>query len=168
MGSEHEVIRCKTCGLVQYRPRIGNCRRCLRLLTPKIEFLIPHPALRELPIDGHQPFEKSPNRVVVENVGQRIRELRKSRGLTQRQLQAVSRVSCSWVSRIENAQMIPSLGTLEKLSEAFGVGLNRLLDQEGSGKTILEDPFIRELLPFLRQLDWEQWQSILKCLPDNQ
>ena len=27
---DREVIRCKTCGLVQYRTRTGNCRRCLR------------------------------------------------------------------------------------------------------------------------------------------
>ena len=30
-SSDREVIRCKTCGLVQYRTRMGNCRRCLRL-----------------------------------------------------------------------------------------------------------------------------------------
>jgi len=35
---DREVIRCKTCGLVQYRTRTGNCRRCLRLLPPKVEF----------------------------------------------------------------------------------------------------------------------------------
>jgi hypothetical protein len=29
---------------------------------------------------------------------------------------------------------------------------------------LLEDPFIQGLRPFLRQLDWEQWQSILKRL----
>ena len=37
---DREVIRCKVCGLVQYRTRVGNCRRCLRLLPPKVEFLI--------------------------------------------------------------------------------------------------------------------------------
>ena len=31
MDLDREVIRCKTCGLVQYRTRTGNCRRCLRL-----------------------------------------------------------------------------------------------------------------------------------------
>src|SRR5262249_895089 len=29
---DREVIRCKTCGLVQYRTRTGNCRRCVRVL----------------------------------------------------------------------------------------------------------------------------------------
>ncbi len=60
--------------------------------------------------------------------------------------------------------MTPSLGTLEKISEALGVGLNRFFLPESSGETLLEDPFIQGLRPFLRQLDWEQWQSILKRL----
>src|SRR5258708_38000665 len=45
---DREVIRCKTCGLVQYRTRTGNCRRCLRCLPPKVEFLIPPPEPQEL------------------------------------------------------------------------------------------------------------------------
>ena len=38
---DREVIRCKTCGLVQYRTRTGNCRRCVRVLPQRLEFLIP-------------------------------------------------------------------------------------------------------------------------------
>ena len=161
---DREVIRCKTCGLVQYRTRMGNCRRCLRLLPPKVEFLIPPPEPQELPGDDRQLFEKWPNRETVENIGQRIRQLRESRGMTQSQLQARSRVSRSYLSRIESGQMTPSLGTLEKISEALGVGLNRFFVPETNGEALLEDPFIQGLRPFLRQLDWEQWQSILKRL----
>ncbi len=161
---DREVIRCKICGLVQYRTRTGNCRRCLRLLPPKVEFLIPPPAPQELPGDDRQLFEKWPNRETVENIGQRIRQLRESRGMTQSQLQARSRVSRSYLSRIESGQMTPSLGTLEKISEALGVGLNRFFVPESNGEALLEDPFIQGLRPFLRQLDWEQWQSILKRL----
>jgi transcriptional regulator with XRE-family HTH domain len=162
--SDRDVIRCMTCGMVQYRTRNGNCRRCLHLLTPKIEFLIPPPKLRELPGDDRQPFEKWPNHEMVENIGQRIRQLRESRGMTQTQLQARSRVSRSYLSRIESGQMTPSLGTLEKISEPLGVGLNRFFVPETNAETLLEDPFIQGLRPFLRQLDWEQWESILKRL----
>jgi transcriptional regulator with XRE-family HTH domain len=164
MEMDREVIRCKVCGLVQYRTRTGNCRRCLRMLPPKVEFLIPPPAPQELPGDDRQLFEKWPNRDTVENIGQRIRQLRESRGMTQSQLQARSRVSRSYLSRIESGQMTPSLGTLEKISEALGVGLNRFFVPESNGEALLEDPFIQGLRPFLRQLDWEQWQSILKRL----
>src|SRR3989449_8083416 len=161
---DREVVRCKVCGLVQYRTRTGNCRRCVRLLPPKVEFLIPPPAPQELPGDDRQLFEKWPNRETVENIGQRIRQLRESRAMTQSQLQARSRVSRSYLSRIESGQMTPSLGTLEKISEALGVGLNRFFVPESNGEALLEDPFIQGLRPYLRQLDWEQWQSILKRL----
>jgi len=51
------------------------------------------PEPQELPGDDRQLFEKWPNRETVENIGQRIRQLRESRGMTQSQLQARSRVS---------------------------------------------------------------------------
>jgi transcriptional regulator with XRE-family HTH domain len=159
-----EVIRCKSCGLLQYRTNSGNCRRCLRLLPPKVEVLIPPPVTQELPGEDRQQFEKWPNRETVENIGHRVRQLRESRGMTQSQLQARSRVSRSYLSRIESGQMTPSLGTLEKISEALGVGLNRFFIPESNGEALLEDPFIQGLRPFLRQLDWEQWQGILKRL----
>ena len=84
--------------------------------------------------------------------------------MTQSQLQSKSKVSRSYLSRIESGQMTPSLGTLEKISEALNVGLNRFFIPESDGEALLEDPFIQGLRPFLRQLDWEQWQSILKRL----
>ena len=161
---DREVVRCQVCGLVQYRTRTDNCRRCLRLLPPKVTFVIPTPSPQDLPGDDRQLFENWPNRETVENIGQRIRQLRESRGMTQSQLQARSRVSRSYLSRIESGQMTPSLGTLEKIAEALGVGLNRFFIPETNGETVLEDPFIQGLRPFLRQLDWAQWQSILKRL----
>jgi transcriptional regulator with XRE-family HTH domain len=160
---DREVIRCKTCGLVQYRTRTGNCRRCVRALPQRLEFLIPPPAPPEE--EGAEPVsDKFANQQTVENIGQRIRQLRESRSMTQSQLQSRSKVSRSYLSRIESGQMTPSLGTLEKISEALNVGLNRFFIPESDGEALLEDPFIQGLRPFLRQLDWEQWQSILKRL----
>jgi transcriptional regulator with XRE-family HTH domain len=160
---DREVIRCKTCGLVQYRTRTGNCRRCVRALPQRLEFLIPPPAPPE-EAAAETTSEKFANRETVENIGQRIRQLRESRTMTQSQLQSRSKVSRSYLSRIESGQMTPSLGTLEKISEALNVGLNRFFIPESDGEALLEDPFIQGLRPFLRQLDWEQWQSILKRL----
>lgn len=161
---DREVIRCGVCGLVQYRTRTDNCRRCLRLLPPKVTFVIPTPSPEGAAGAESQLANDWPNRDTVENIGQRIRQLRESRGMTQSQLQARSRVSRSYLSRIESGQMTPSLGTLEKIAEALGVGLNRFFVPESTGQTLLEDPFIQGLRPFLRQLDWAQWQSILKRL----
>src|SRR5580693_2296724 len=49
MELDREVIRCQVCGLVQYRTRTDNCRRCLRLMPPKVAFVIPTPSPQDLP-----------------------------------------------------------------------------------------------------------------------
>jgi transcriptional regulator with XRE-family HTH domain len=164
IATDREVIRCQSCGLVQYRTKTGNCRRCLRALPPPIEAVVPPSVPQELPGDERQLFENWPNRETVENIGVRIRQLREARGMTQSQLQARSGVSRSYLSRIESGQMTPSLGTLEKIAESLGVGLNRFFIPATKSEALLEDPFIQGVRPFLRQLDFNQWQSILKRL----
>jgi len=76
---DREVIRCKTCGLVQYRTRTGNCRRCVRALPQRLEFLIPE-AEPEAQAGAEPVTDKFANQKTVENIGQRIRQLRESRG----------------------------------------------------------------------------------------
>jgi len=162
--SDRDVVRCITCGMMQFRTRNGNCRRCLHRLTSQADIFVLPPEYQELPGDALQPSMKLPNKQVVENIGQRIRQLRESHGMTQSKLQALSQVSRSYLSRIESGQMTPSLGTLEKISKPLGIGLNRFFAQEANGETLFDDPFIQGLRPFLRQLDWQQWQSILQRL----
>ena len=60
--------------------------------------------------------------------------------------------------------MIPSLSTVEKISKALGVALNQFFIPDASPEILFEDPFIHGLQPFLRQLDCEQWQSVLQSL----
>lgn len=162
--TEREVIRCQACGLVQYRTKTGNCRRCLRALPQPVTAVVLPVVSQDLPGDERQLFENWPNRETVENIGLRIRQLREARGMTQSQLQARSGVSRSYLSRIESGQMTPSLGTLEKIAESLGVGLNRFFIPATKSEALLEDPFIQGVRPFLRQLDFNQWQSILKRL----
>jgi transcriptional regulator with XRE-family HTH domain len=162
------VISCKACGLVQYRTRTGNCRRCLRLLPlvePEPEQAIRTSARRASGRVRRQGSEKWLfNLDMVENLGQRIQQLRKFRKLTQKELYKISGVSRSYLARIESSQMTPSLGTLEKISEALGIGLNRFFAPANKGEALLEDPFIQDLHPLMGQLDFEQWQSIVKGL----
>jgi transcriptional regulator with XRE-family HTH domain len=162
---EREVIRCKACGLVQYRTRRGNCRRCVRRLAwVDLDQVPPSSESGDLQAGWRHGYKKWLNVAVVKNIGQRIRELRKAWGLTQEELSEFSCISRSYLARIENGYMTPSLSKLEKISEGLGVGLNRLLMPDNNGDVLLEDRFIQGLQPFLRQLDWEQWQSILKWL----
>jgi transcriptional regulator with XRE-family HTH domain len=52
-------------------------------------------------------------------LGERLRELRQSKGLTLKQLAERAEVSAGLLSQIENGTTDPSLATLRKLSEVF-------------------------------------------------
>jgi transcriptional regulator with XRE-family HTH domain len=162
--SSREAIRCKTCGLMQYRTRTGNCRRCQRRLPSQNGFVIPFREPLKDEFDYGKPSAKLTNLDMVDKIGRRIQHLRTSRGLTQGQLQRRSRVSRSFLSRIESHQVTPSLGTIERLSEALGVSLNRFFIPDSCCENLLDDAFIQGLRPYLRQLDFEQWQSVLERL----
>jgi transcriptional regulator with XRE-family HTH domain len=156
-NSDREVVRCEQgCGLVQFRTRSGFCRRCLRLLPCILVFRTPTPA--PAVEEAALPVSQSS---LVENIGRRISELREAQGLTQAQLTNKSRVSRSYISRIESGKMLPSISTLEKVGAALGIGLNTFFVPETGGSTLLEDKFILAVHRFLHRLKHEQWKSIM-------
>ncbi len=164
LRQSRDVVQCKCCGLVQYRTNKDHCRRCLRNLPPRAGFLLPTVEPQEAPGDKCQLMEKSPNLYVVRKIGKRVQLLREACEMTQSQLQAASKVSRSYLTRIESVQMTPSLRTLEKLAVALGVDLNSFFVPVSKGETLLRDPYIQKLQPFFQKLDWKQWQFILTRL----
>src|ERR1700694_1764350 len=54
MEMEREVLRCQVCGLVQYRTRTDNCRRCVRTLPARVTFVIPTPPPEAPGIDAQE------------------------------------------------------------------------------------------------------------------
>lgn len=62
------------------------------------------------------------------NTGQRIKNLRKSKNLTQQQLADMLKISLMSVRRYEKGERIPSFETLMNLSKIFGVNLSELAD----------------------------------------
>jgi transcriptional regulator with XRE-family HTH domain len=61
-------------------------------------------------------------------LGERIRELRKSRGLTQEQLAELIEVEQKHVSRLELGKSYPTIERLEKLADALKVPLRDFFD----------------------------------------
>lgn len=59
-------------------------------------------------------------------IGHGIKAVRNSRQMTLAELAAVSGVSLSMLSKIENGVISPSLTTLGRLSQALGIGLSTL------------------------------------------
>jgi transcriptional regulator with XRE-family HTH domain len=83
----------------------------------------------------------------------RIRKARIADGLTQKELSIRSVIAVSYISRLENGRIIPSLATLRKLAESLSESLLTLVGAQGnldwqdrcpvtrSGKCTLDLPF---------------------------
>ena len=65
-------------------------------------------------------------------VQQRVKALRRDRGMTQEQLCEAAGISLDAVSRIEGGSRVPTLATAEKLASALGVRLAELVDDDGT------------------------------------
>lgn len=64
----------------------------------------------------------------MRNYGQLIAKLRKQKGLTQEQLGKKLNVSYQAVSKWENNQSEPSLETIEKLADVFGITISQFFE----------------------------------------
>jgi transcriptional regulator with XRE-family HTH domain len=93
-----------------------------------------------------------------------IRQLRESRMMSRPQLARHSKISRSHLFHIEQGDLTPGIGTLEKISRALDVGMGRLLAARSDSEVLLEDGFIRVAHPFVRRLDQRQRQLLLQTL----
>ncbi len=61
--------------------------------------------------------------------GQKLSSLRKTCGMTQKELASVLHVSDKVVSKWENGQSEPDLSTIKEIAKCFSISLNKLLDE---------------------------------------
>ena len=149
---EREVVRCvfADCRLVQYRPMNSLCRRCRRPLD------VEEPVrLGPVPV-GSRPAE--PTAEAGLQVAAQVREIRRSRHLSQRQLAGRMQVPRTYISKIENGKAIPTLGSLERLASALGVDICRLVRDAHSRReeeeaAIFADAFLAEVASLLPRLE---------------
>jgi transcriptional regulator with XRE-family HTH domain len=64
---------------------------------------------------------------LIEGFAQRLREIRTTGGMTQRQLAEKARVTLSYVSKLEAGGAAPGLDLLERLADSLGVAIPDLL-----------------------------------------
>ncbi len=144
-----EVVHCEHCTLVQFRTRNSLCRRCHKPLDiEESEALGPVP----VPDPRQQPAMEAGMRVATQ-----VREIRRARHLSQRQLAGRMQVPRTYISKIENGKAIPTLGSLERLANALEVGISQLVRdarslREEDVEAILSDPFLGELASLLPRL----------------
>lgn len=91
-------------------------------------------------------------------VAAQVREIRRARHLSQRQLAGRMLVPRTYISKIENGKAIPTLGSLERLAAALEVDVCQLVRdarslREEEVAAILSDPFLAEIAALLPSLD---------------
>lgn len=87
------------------------------------------------------------------NVGQRIRELRKTRRLQQKKLAQMVGISHGALTNFEKGRRRISLDWLQKISEALDTPMAYFLDdQQGKSKIVAGDPREKRLLDAWRRL----------------
>ena len=145
-----EVLRCDFCSLVQFRTSNSQCRRCHKPL----ETDEPEPASPQLAA----PVAESADEPEGIDVARAVREVRRGRNLSQRQLAGRMQVPRTYISKIENGKAVPTLSSLERLALALEVDICELLRDARSRRaretaTLMMDPFLAEIAPLIAQLD---------------
>jgi transcriptional regulator with XRE-family HTH domain len=159
-----EVVRCEHCALMQFRTNNSLCRRCKKPLD-----------IEEPPVLGPQPVPSQPVQAIAEaglQVAGQVRDIRRARHLSQRQLAGRMQVPRTYISKIENGKAIPTLGSLERLADALQVDVCQLVRDSRSRRDdevaqILADPFLAEIAALLPQLDSLQKTLFYGALRDR-
>ena len=145
-----EVLRCEHCALVQFRTSNSMCRRCHKPLDVEE---VPAPVEAIAVVDSPTSNLDAGLRVAAQ-----VKDIRKARHLSQRQLASRMQVPRTYISKIENGKAIPTLGSLERLALALDVDICQLV-RDGHSKRdeevaeIFADPFLAELAQFLPKLE---------------
>lgn len=144
-----EVVRCEHCTLVQYRTSNSLCRRCHKPLEIEEPVPVRGPVVvSDMASHGEAGL----------HVAGQVRDIRRARHLSQRQLAGRMQVPRTYISKIENGKAIPTLGSLERLADALEIDMCQLVRDSRSRRdeeisAIIADPFLAEVAALLPRLD---------------
>ncbi len=152
-STSREVIKCESCKLVQFRTAAETCRRCKKSLLaeqPKAQLSI---------VPAAEAAAKPANDEI--EVATAVRDLRRVRNLSQRQLAARMGVPRTYISKIENAKAMPTLSSLDRLARALNVDISALLRDaptrhKDETALLSADPFLAEIAKYAAHLDATQ------------
>jgi transcriptional regulator with XRE-family HTH domain len=151
MGTES--VRCFYCRLVQFTNEKFLCRRCKQpyygAVAPKIEAPV---QLTPLPSEAEAMMRK---------IAVRVRELRLKKKWSQRKLAEIFGCPRTYISKIENVNVLPYLTQLTRFSEAFGISMEAFLLDSDDASELLKDPFLAEMASLGVTLRPEQRAAVL-------
>ena len=71
-------------------------------------------------------------------LGEKIKSLRKSKGISQEELAAMLKINRNYLSRVETGKSEPTAGILKQIAIIFNIDLNSLLDINNDNQDISE------------------------------
>jgi transcriptional regulator with XRE-family HTH domain len=153
-AGQREVLRCDHCKLVQFRTAACMCRRCKKSLLPEQPKAAAALQVVAEP-EPHRHQDAGPH------VASAVRDLRKVRNLSQRQLAGRMNVPRTYISKIENGKAMPTLSSLDRLARALQVDISALLRDtptrhQDEAAVLLSDPFLAELSKYSSKLNATQ------------
>ena len=162
-----DVLRCHHCLLVQFRTVSNLCRKCAHALPLPPRFETAPLGLngaagrlnggsRFAADQGLQPRGKTARELTI---GRKLRELREERHLTQQDMAGKAGVPRTYISRIENARLLPGPVMLQRIADALSVAILDLLPQTKVGSStaelapgFVEDSYWASLVSYFSQL----------------
>ncbi len=91
-----------------------------------------------------------------------LRDLREQQHLTQQEMAGRAGVPRTYISRIENARLLPGPTMLHRIADALGVPILDLLPGNGNGSSdASDDPFWKTLAGYFRQLQPEEMAIVV-------
>ena len=106
----------------------------------------------------------------VENIGQRIKEIRKSKSITIQKLSQFTDLSVGYLSNLERNQASPTLSNLQRICVALGISIRDLLRPSGEERTLIrqEEQQLYEYDEYklqIRRLDFGKKRGIYEFQP---
>jgi len=98
-------------------------------------------------------------------VGERIKNVRLAKNLSQKEVITAIDMGAAQYSRIENGKTDPSVTTLEKIAHALGVTLSELFaENEPLTEVSSTDKTLMEKVKLIEKLDQEERQTVYSVL----
>jgi transcriptional regulator with XRE-family HTH domain len=104
-------------------------------------------------------------------VAKTVRDIRRGKALSQRQLANRMQVPRTYISKIENGKAMPTLSSLQRLATALEVDICALVQDARSRKqqeaeAVMADPFLAEVSLYVAQMDPYQRSMLLNQTRD--
>lgn len=103
---------------------------------------------------------------VLSNVGNRIRDIRKSKNLSQQQLADLARTHYSYIGDLERGNRNITLQSLEKIASALEVDISDFFIYQYHSKKSQSNPTLVEIMDLLLEINETNQKKVLNILKE--